>query len=160
MKEELLHLLTEDARLHPQELARRLGSTEEEVRNLILSLEEEGVILGYRAEVNWDLVEEERTTALIEVRVTPQLGQGFDRIAHRIYEYPEVTSCYLMSGSFDLMVILEDKTLRDVARFVSDRIAPLEAVLSTSTHFILKKYKDNGLIFARPNLDEREAVIL
>lgn len=160
MKDKLLKVLQEKGQLSDRELALRLETSEEEVHKLLEELRRDGILLGYQAVINWEATEKESTTALIEVRVTPQRGLGFDRIARRLYQYPEVDSCYLMSGGFDLMIIIEGKTLRDVARFVSDKIAPMESVLSTSTHFILKKYKSNGTIFAAAPKDEREAVVL
>jgi DNA-binding Lrp family transcriptional regulator len=110
--------------------------------------------------INWDKTDIEKVSALIEVRVTPQRGQGFDSIAERIYKYPEVNSVYLMSGGYDLMVILEGKSLREVANFVSDKLSTLDTVLSTATHFILKKYKDHGTVFAAKKQDEREMFTL
>lgn len=160
MKDKLLQILNEDAHLTSKELAERLRITPEEVDALVAELKQEGVILGSKTVINWENSGKELTTALIEVRVTPQRGRGFDRIAHRLYQYPQVNSCYLMSGGFDLMLILEGKTLRDIAQFVAEKIAPVEYVLSTSTHFILKKYKNDGTIFALPNEDDREAIVL
>lgn len=160
MQEKILNLLNENPLLNEQEIATRLGLALEEVQSQIAIMKETGILLGYQAVIDWEKTDKEMTTAMIEVRVTPQRGQGFDRIAKRLYEYPEVDSCYLMSGGFDLMVILKGKTLRDVANFVSDRIAPLESVLSTSTHFILKQYKSNGRIFANVQSDDREAIVL
>ena len=108
--------------------------------------------------INWEKTSVDKVDALIEVRVTPQRGQGFDGIAERIYKYPEVRSVYLISGGYDLMVILEGKTLREVANFVSDKLSTLDTVLSTATHFILKKYKDHGTVFAQKEEDEREMI--
>ena len=135
-----------------------LGVEEIDVVNELQALEEEGVICGYHTLINWEKTSLDKVTALIEVRVTPQRGQGFDNVAERIYRYPEVRSVYLISGGFDLMVILEGKTLREVSSFVSDKLAPLEQVLSTATHFILKKYKDHGTIFSQKSEDEREMI--
>ena len=113
---------------------------------------------GISLDINWEKTDIEKVSALIEVRVTPQRGQGFDSIAERIYKYPEVRSVYLMSGAYDLMVILEGKTLREVSNFVSDKLSTLDSVLSTATHFILKKYKDHGTAFATKKEDEREMI--
>ena len=135
-----------------------LGSDEVTVANEISKMEQEQIICGYHTMIDWDKTGTEKVTALIEVRVTPQRGQGFDSIAERIYNYPEVKSVYLISGAYDLMVILEGKTLREVSGFVSDKLSTLDSVLSTATHFILKKYKDHGTIFARKNKDERMPV--
>ena len=121
----------------------------------IKKLEEDHVILGYKAIVDWDRTKREAVTALIEVRVTPQRGDGFDRIAERIYQYPEVQSVYLMSGGYDLCLIIEGRTMKEVAYFVAQKLAPIESVLSTATHFVLRKYKDKGVIYGAPEVDER-----
>ena len=121
-------------------------------------LEKEEIICGYHTLIDWEKTSIEKVTALIEVRVTPQRGQGFDKIAQRIYNYPEVKSVYLISGGFDLLVILEEKSLREIANFVSDKLSTLESVLSTGTHFILKKYKDFGTILDKKYEDEREII--
>jgi DNA-binding Lrp family transcriptional regulator len=159
-KEEILSLLERNARLTAAEIAVMIGRPADEVARTIESMEKNKVILGYGALVNWEKTSAAPVTALIEVRVTPQKNQGFDHIAERIYRYPQVKSCYLMSGGFDLMVIVEDETLKDVAMFVSEKIAPLDSVVSTSTHFILKKYKMNGTEFSHWEDDHREAVVL
>jgi DNA-binding Lrp family transcriptional regulator len=159
-KEEILSLLERNARLTAGEIAVMIGRPADEVAKTIAALEKNKVILGYGAVINWEKTAAAPVTALIEVRVTPQRDQGFDHIAERIYRYPQVKSCYLMSGGFDLMVIAEDETLKDVAMFVSEKIAPLESVISTSTHFILKKYKMNGTEFSHWEDDHREAVVL
>ena len=119
-------------------------------------MEAEGIICGYHTMINWEKTTKEKVSALIEVRVTPQRGQGFDNIAERIYKYPEVNSVYLISGGYDLLVTLEGKSLKDISMFVSEKLATLDSVLSTATHFILKKYKDHGTILARKVEDERE----
>ena len=118
-------------------------------------MEKENIICGYHTLINWDMTSEEKVTALIEVKVTPQRGMGFDKIAERIYQFSEVEAVYLMSGSFDFTVFIEGKTMRQVAQFVSERLAPMESVLSTATHFVLKKYKDHGTIISDPVQDER-----
>lgn len=158
MREELLAVIEKNSRIDLKELAVILGVQEIDVVNELQALEDEGVICGYHTLVNWEKTSLDKVTALIEVRVTPQRGQGFDNVAERIYRYPEVRSVYLISGGFDLMVILEGKTLREVSSFVSDKLAPLEQVLSTATHFILKKYKDHGTIFMQKPEDEREMI--
>ncbi len=155
MRDQILTFIEKNSRVNLQELAILLGSDEVTVANEISKMEQEQVICGYHTMIDWDKTGTEKVTALIEVRVTPQRGQGFDSIAERIYNYPEVKSVYLISGGYDLMVILEGKTLREVSSFVSDKLSTLEAVLSTATHFILKKYKDHGTIFAKKNKDER-----
>lgn len=159
-REEILHLLEQNARLSVEEISVLTGQPEEEVRVTIQELEDMNIILGYGALVNWEKTTSAPVTALIEVNVTPQRDRGFDEIARRIYRYPEVKSCYLMSGGYDLMVILEDTSLKDVAMFVSEKIAPLESVISTRTHFVLRKYKMNGTEFLKQDEDDREAIIL
>lgn len=158
--EEILALLEHNAKLTADEIAIMTGLAPDDVTQAIEELESEKVILGYGALINWEKTTTAPVTALIEVRVTPQRDQGFDAIAQRIYRYPEVKSCYLMSGGFDLMVILEDTTLKDVAMFVSEKIAPLDSVVSTRTHFVLKKYKMNGTEFMNKDEDDREAIVL
>ena len=158
MREELLAIIEKNSRIDLKELAVILGVREVDVVNELETMEKEGVICGYHTLVNWEKTSNEKVTALIEVRVTPQRGQGFDSVAERIYRHPEVRSVYLISGGFDLMVILEGKTLREVSSFVSDKLSTLDRVLSTSTHFILKKYKDHGTIFVQKTEDEREMI--
>ena len=158
MREELLKVIEKNSRIDTKELAVILGVKEVEVVNELAALEAEGIICGYHTLVNWEKTTEEKVTALIEVRVTPQRGQGFDSIAERIYNYPEVRSVYLISGGYDLMVILEGKSLREVSAFVSDKLSTLDTVLSTATHFILKKYKDQGTVISSKKQDEREMI--
>ncbi len=159
MREELLAIIEKNSRIDLQELAVMLGVAEIDVVNELAALEREGIICGYHTLVNWENTSIEKVTALIEVRVTPQRGEGFDSIAERIYKYSEVSSVYLISGGYDLMVILEGKSLRDVSNFVSDKLSALDSVLSTATHFILKKYKDHGTIMDQQKEDEREVFI-
>ena len=155
---ELLELLEHDARRPVGELASMLNRSEYEVERDIKNLEKDKIILSYNTLINWDQAGADKVTALIEVRVTPQRGQGFDNIAERIYNYPEVQSVYLISGAYDLLVILEGKTLQEVASFVSSKLSTLDTVISTATHFILKKYKDDGIIFEQKKKDERMKV--
>ena len=136
MREELLAILEKNSRIAFSELAVLLGVQEEDVLNEISHLEEEGIICGYHTLINWEKTSIEKVNALIEVKVTPQRGQGFDRIAERIYNYPEVEAVYLISGGYDLLVTLEEKSLKEIANFVSDKLSTLESVLSTATHFI------------------------
>ena len=157
---ELLRLIEQNARLSQAELAVMLQATEDEVSAALKTLREENIILGYTTIINWEKTQVESVTAMIEVRLVPQRDQGFDRIAQRLYKYPQVSSCYLMSGGFDLMLIIEDSTLREVASFISDKVAPLDGVVSTATHFILKNYKSNGVVFEDKPEDRRETVIL
>ena len=146
MREKILSIIEKNSRIDIKELAIRLDVPEIDIANELKSLEEEGVICGYHTMIDWEKTSIEKVSALIEVRVTPQRGQGFDTIAERIYKYPEVTSVYLISGGYDLLISLEGKSLKEVSAFVSDKLSTLESVLSTATHFILKKYKDHGTI--------------
>lgn len=155
MKENVLKAIDKNSKLSAADLAVMLGSTESEIAALLKEMEQEKIICGYPTLINWDKVSCERVTALIEVKVTPQRGQGFDSIAERIYLFDEVQSVYLMSGGFDLTVIIEGKTMREVANFVSAKLAPMDAVLSTATHFVLKKYKEHGLPLVHMKQDER-----
>lgn len=157
---EILEILEKNSKASVEEIALMLGKSVDEVKEAINKLEEDNVIVGYNTLVNWEKTEKDTVTALIEVKVTPQRGQGFDKVAERIYRYPQVKACYLMSGGFDLTVIIEGKSMKEVALFVADKLAPLESVLSTSTHFVLKKYKDKGFIFEDKPTDDREALIL
>ena len=158
MKDELLSILEKNSRIDFNELAVLLGTTEEEVLKTIEELEKEGIISGYHTLINWEKTNIEKVTALIEVKVTLQRGKGFDNIAERIYNYPEVKAVYLISGGYDLLVILEEKTLKEIASFVSSKLSNLDGVLSTATHFVLKKYKDHGTILNKKSTDEREII--
>lgn len=157
-REELLRIIEKNSRIGTKELAALLGVNEDTVAAELKALENDGTICGYHTMVNWDNMSTEIVTALIEVKVTPQRGQGFDNIAERIYNYPEVESVYLMAGGYDLMVILEGKTIREVSGFVSEKLSALETVTGTATHFILKKYKDHGTILGKKKEDTREIV--
>ena len=154
----LLQLLEEDCTLTPEQLASMANMSVEDVKAAIKRYEENKVILGYKAIVDWDRTDREAVTALIEVKVTPQRGAGFDRVAERIYQYDEVESVYLMSGSYDLTVIISGRTLREVAEFVGQRLATIEDVTGTATHFILKKYKEKHLIFQKQEQQARELI--
>lgn len=160
MLEELLEILEKNSKFTVEQIAVMLNRPVEEIRDAIKKLEDENIIAGYNAMVNWEKTSKETVTALIEVKVTPQRGEGFDKIAERICRYPQVKACYLMSGGFDLTVVVEGKTLKDVAFFVSEKLALIDCVVSTSTHFVLKKYKDNGVVFDKGPEDDREAVVL
>ena len=157
--EKLLDLLSQDARLSTAQLAAMTGATEEEVAEAVRHFEKKRTILGYKALVDWDKTDRESVTALIEVKITPQKGMGFDEIARQIYSHHQVESVYLMSGGFDLTVIFKDRTMREVARFVAEQLAPMENVLSTGTHFILKKYKDYGVEYDPSEKDKREVMM-
>lgn len=155
MKEEILRLLENNSRIDLREAAILVGVQEAEVANAIADMEKEKIICGYYTLIDWDKTSEERVTALIEVRVTPQRGSGFDDIAERIMKYDEVKAVYLMSGGFDFTVIIEEKTMKEIAQFVTSKLSTLDSILNTATHFVLKKYKDYGTI-----LSEKEERIL
>ena len=152
----LLQLLEEDCTLTPEQLASMANMTVDEVKASIKRYEENKIILGYKAIVDWDRTDREAVTALIEVKVTPQRGEGFDRVAERIYQYDEVESVYLMSGAYDLTVIISGRTLKEVAQFVGERLSTLEDVTGTATHFILHKYKEKHLIFEKQESQPKE----
>ena len=158
LRTQILSYLEKNSKMDPSEIAILLGTEPEVVEEEIRKMEEEKIICGYHTMIDWDKTSSDMVTALIEVRVTPQRGQGFDSIAERLYKYPEVRSVYLISGGYDLMVILEGKTLKEVSQFVTDKLSTLDSVLSTATHFILKKYKDHGTIFDQKIKDERMLV--
>ena len=158
MREKLLSVIEKNSRIDTKELAVIMGVEEIDIVNELAAMESEGIICGYHTLIDWEKTSIEKVTALIEVRVTPQRGQGFDNIAERIYKYPEVTSVYLISGGYDLLVTLEGKSLKEVSRFVSEKLSALDTVLSTATHFILKKYKDHGTILEKKYEDTREKV--
>ena len=158
MREKLLSVIEKNSRIDTKELAVIMGVEEIDIVNELVAMENEGIICGYHTLIDWEKTSIEKVTALIEVRVTPQRGQGFDNIAERIYKYPEVTSVYLISGGFDLLVTLEGKSLKEISRFVSDKLSTLDTILSTATHFILKKYKDHGTILEKKYEDTREKV--
>ena len=156
LRSEILTVIERNSRINIKELAVLLDSEETLIANEIQDMETEGVICGYHTLIDWSKTSGERVNALIEVKVSPQRGIGFDSIAERIDKYPEVNSVYLMSGGFDLMVIIEGRTMQDVAGFVTMKLSTLDTVLSTSTHFILKKYKDYGTVLAKKREDIRE----
>ena len=157
MREQILAIIEKNSRIDIKELAVILGVEEIDIANELAALEAEGIICGYHTMIDWEKTSIEKVTALIEVRITPQRGQGYDSIAERIYRYPEVNSVYLISGGYDLLVTLEGKSLKEISSFVSDKLSTLDSVLSTATHFILKKYKDHGTILAEEE-DEREMI--
>ena len=155
MREKIVTILEKNARISVKDLAAVIGEPEEAVAREIEKLEDEKVICGYHTLINWNKTGEEKADAFIEVKVTPQRGVGFDQIAERIWQYPEVTSIYLISGSFDFAVFIQGKSMREVAMFVSEKLSTIDGVLSTSTQFILKNYKDHGIIIEEPKKDER-----
>lgn len=158
--ENLLRLLEGDCTLSRKQLAAMVGTSEERVDEVIRAYEKDNIILGYKAVIDWDATDRQDVTALIEVKVEPQRGDGFDRVAERIYQYEEVESCYLMSGDFDMTVIISGRSLREVANFVSQKLSTIDEVKSTATHFILKKYKESHLIFKKQEKQEEGFVFV
>ncbi|MGL5353509.1 MAG: Lrp/AsnC family transcriptional regulator [Clostridium sp.] len=159
--EEILEILEKNSRYSDEQIAIMAGKTVQEVRDAIRDYEEKNIIAGYTTLINWENTGKETVTALIEVKITPQRGDGFDKVAERIYNFKAVKACYLMSsGGFDLTVIVEGKTMKEVAMFVSGKLAIQEYVTGTATHFVLKKYKDHGTIFKEKKKSEREAIFI
>jgi len=157
---EILSLLERDSRYTEQQIAVMLGRDEADVHNTIEQMKKDKIIAGYKTLVDWEKAEQEMVTAFIELRVTPQRGEGFDKIAERIYQYQQVKSVWLMSGSFDIALIIEGKTMKEVALFVAEKLATMDSVVSTGTHFVLKTYKDSGVVFGQDNVDERGVITL
>ena len=160
IRTEILKYIETNSRVDLGELATMLGTDEVAVANEMAQMEKEKIICGYHTLIDWDKAGADKVTALIEVRVTPQREQGFDLIAERIYNYPEVRAVYLISGNFDLLVTLDGKSLREVSQFVSEKLSTLDSVISTATYFILKKYKDHGTIMVSKKESERMLVTL
>ena len=159
---EILEILEKNARTTPEEIAKMLKLKVIAVKKEIAKMEKDGVILKYKAIINKEIARDEESgvRALIEVRVTPQKNLGFEHIAERIYRFPEVTSCYLMSGAYDLLVVVEGKSIHTVSNFVAEKLSPMENVRGTVTHFILKKYKEDGDILKQPERSKRPAITL
>ncbi len=157
--DQILKMLEDDATLTPEQIAVMCEKEVGDIRDLIRKYEKDGIILGYKTIIDWDKTDREYVSALIELKVTPQRDRGFDKVAEKIYHYPEVQSVYLMSGSFDLAVFIEGKTMREVAYFVAQKLAPLEYIQATATHFILRKYKDKGVVYGTVEVDERGNII-
>ena len=153
--DKILNLLEEDATLTAKQLATMLDKEEGDIKKSIEAYEKDGIILGYKTIIDWDKTDKEYVTALIEVKLTPQRDRGFDKVAEKIYNYPEVQSLYLMSGSYDLAVFIEGKTMKEVAYFVAQKLAPIDSVVSTATHFVLRKYKDKGIVYGSIDEDLR-----
>ncbi len=160
MEKKLLELLEQNGRMDIEVLAKLLSVDSKQVNDKLNELHKNHTIVGFSTLINWDKTDIEKVTAIIEVKVTPQRGEGFDKIAERIYRFREVSACYLMSGGFDLTVIIEGSTMKEVATFVAMKLSTLESVQSTATHFILKKYKDKGVIFENEKRDERIKITL
>ncbi|MBQ4105044.1 MAG: Lrp/AsnC family transcriptional regulator [Clostridia bacterium] len=153
--DKLLRLLSENSSYSTKELSMLLGDTEENINNSIKNLEKQGIIKGYRAVINWEDVQDSGVTAYIEMKVTPQRQTGFDEIAERVMSFEEVSSVYLMAGTYDLAVIVKGDTIQEVSSFVARKLSAMDGVLSTATHFILKRYKDDGVILSDNANDER-----
>ena len=160
MKTKILELLEKNAKLSIKEIAEELDIKEKETLQLVGELEADKVICGYSAIINWDKITEEKCNALIEVKVTPQRGTGFDRIADRISRFDEVDSIYLISGGYDFMVIINGKSMKEVSSFVFNKLATIDYVQSTATHFVLKKYKDHGVLLEDKKIDKRTNIVL
>lgn len=153
--DKLLKILEDNASLTAEQIAVMLSKETGDIKKAIKAYEDDGIILGYKTMIDWDKTDREYVTALIEVKMTPQRDRGFDKVAEKIYNYPEVQSLYLMSGAYDLTLLIEGKTMKEVAFFVAQKLAPIEGVLSTATHFVLRKYKDKGVIYGAEDHDER-----
>lgn len=160
MLNEILKILEDDARTTAKQIATMTGSTEEEVKKVIKKAEEDKVILKYKALVNWDKMGNEHVWALIEVKITPQRDVGFNSIAERIYRFPQARTVYLLSGTYDLALLITGKTMHEIADFVTQKIAPIEGVQGTTTHFLLKKYKEDGEILDGGEESKRQPVVL
>lgn len=159
MKERILAVIEKNSKITAKELADILGESEAAVAAAIAEMEEEHIICGYHTLINWEHTDDEKVIAMIEVKVTPQSEMGFDKIAERIYQYSEVKAVYLMSGAYDFTVMIEAKTMRAVAQFVSEKLSTIDSVLSTATHFVLKKYKDHGTVLCDKPQDERMLIV-
>jgi len=160
MLNQVLRLLEDDGRLTPAQIATMLNTSESEIEKLILKAEEGGLILKYKAVVNWDKLEEEQVWAIIEVKVTPQMKAGFDAIAERIYHFPEARTVMLVSGAYDFAVVVTARNLHEVSNFVTHKLAPIEGVQGTTTHFLLKRYKEDGVILNDSGDSRRQKVVL
>ena len=159
--EEILNILDkEKGNVSRAKIAQMLGMEEKEVADKIEKMEKENVIVGYKTIVNWDKTDKDVVVALIELRITPQRGEGFDKVAERIYKYPQVKSLYLMSGAYDLAVTIEGKSMKEVALFVAQKLAPMDSIISTATHFVLKKYKEEGIVFEDDEKHTRQVITL
>ena len=158
LKQKILTIMEKNSKVSVADLAILLGDTEENVARAIYEMEQDKIICGYHTLINWNKVNNEKVIAMIEVRVTPQRGQGFDKIAERIYNFSEVNAVYLISGGYDLLVSIEGKSLLEISKFVSSKLSTIDNVISTATHFVLKKYKDHGTIMANKNKSERMLV--
>lgn len=159
MKRLILEILENNSRISVEDLAAMLGKTPEDIMEAMAEMEEETIICGYSTLINWDKTDREYVTAMIEVKVTPQRDRGFDKIAERIYGFDEVKSVYLMSGGFDLLVMMEGKNIREISFFISNKLSTLDSVLSTATHFVLKKYKDHGVVLEKKDTEDERMIV-
>jgi DNA-binding Lrp family transcriptional regulator len=159
MRKKILEAIDKNSKLTTQDLAIILDEKEEEVISTIKSMEAEGIICGYPTLINWDKTDKDKVTALIEIKVAPQRGQGFERIAERIYKFDEVKSVYLMSGGYDLTIMIDGKNMKEISNFVWNKLAPLESVESTATYFVLKKYKEHGLPLVNSKIQDERMLI-
>ncbi len=159
MNTSILKLLEKDSKLTAKDIAAMIGLSQEETEAQIAEMEKNHIICGYTSIIDWEKTEQEYVTALIELKVSPQRGEGFEKIAERIANYPEVDTVYLMSGGFDFTVIIKGKTMKEVALFVANKLAPMEYVMGTATHFVLKKYKEHGVHMTNHEKAERLAVM-
>ena len=161
MTNDILNILDRaNTKLSNEQIANMLGKDEKEIAEIIKGLEKENVIVGYKTMINWEKTDRDLVTSIIELKISPQRGEGFDKVAEKIYKYPQVKSLFLMSGSYDLCVIIEGQSMKDVALFVASKLAPMDNVLSTATSFVLKKYKDDGLVFYNDEEDTRQVITL
>lgn len=160
LKLSILSVLEKNAKTSVEDLAKMLGVDEEDIVTAVGELEADRVICGYNAIINWDKVSNEKVAALIEVKVAPQRGVGFDKIGSRIARFDEVDSIYLLSGGYDFLIRIKGRSMKEVSQFVFDKLSTLESVQSTATHFVLKKYKDHGVLMEERHENERDNVIL
>ncbi|MDD6214053.1 MAG: Lrp/AsnC family transcriptional regulator [Firmicutes bacterium] len=161
MTNEILDILEKsDKHLTNEEIAQMIGTNAAEVADIIKGLEKDNIIVGYKTMINWEKTDKELVTSIIELKISPQRGEGFDKVAEKIYKYSQVKSLFLMSGSYDLCVVIEGQSMKDVALFVASKLAPMDNVLSTATSFVLKKYKDDGLVFYNDEEDSRQVITL
>lgn len=159
-KKKVLDLLEKDARITPDKMAVMLDKDEKEIKKIVKELEADGTVRGYKALVDWDKTDKDDVKAFIEIKVSPQADRGFEKIAEKIYSYPEVIDMHLMSGSYDFLLLVSGKTLKEVAFFVAEKVSTIDGVVSTSTHFTLRKYKEMGVVFGHePEKDEREGIL-
>ena len=159
MKKEILEIIENNSRLSVEDIALRLGVDSKQVFDAMAEMEADNIICSYSTLINWDKTDREFVTAMIEVKVTPQRDMGFEKIAERIYLFDQVKAVYLMSGGYDLLVMMEGKNIKEISHFISDKLSTLDSVLSTATHFVLKKYKEHGVIMERDKETDERMII-